>query len=604
MQSTPAVLFLVTTILTRLLASSANETNFYEWVVGNSIEFASGNSISLTSSLLVMGSPGEGTTEDGYKSGIVSLFRTLDDDDHYDDHEGRKSRSRKEKEDFLQKTLELVGGRNDNFGYSVAAASDSQTFIVGAPYPNTSEIGEGRGRGYAIVYDYDESTESWEQLGDYIVGDADGERAGSTVDISDDGRVIAVASLGDEFDRGRVRLFVYDEEKKNWSPLGSDLYGYEHQAQLGVSLSLIGNVEETYLAVGAPGINSGKGHVQVSRYNKQVRMWEQLGLDIAGTRPMDRTGTSVSLGFDKDKLELYVAVGSPSEGYDGGPDVGNVGTNGHVQVYRYRLNEDDTEDEQLWDAFVPEIGEMEEDDETGMRVALSNNGNRLAVASPNHNSVRGMVRIFDYNTELESYTIVGQPIEGENAGDKLGAEISINEDRVAVSALYGGYGNVYSLRAKRYNKMSGNVMIIILVIGSCFAACFILGRQARRRGFRWSSAAKAISFPAIGRRNKLRQRSSPVETADRTEWPFPFFTDAERARIVEIQKAEEDKAIEGVFLHGMIRSDGDGSRRSSGNSRRSSSVSLSSASHGDSDLSEDSSSSNTIDESDVFRTIA
>jgi len=597
MQSKPAVLFLATTILARLLASSAKETYSYEWVAGNSIEFANGNSISLTSSLLVTGNPKEGTTEDGYKSGIVSLFRTLDDDNDNDD-------SRKEKEDFLQNTLELVGGRDDNFGYSVAAASDSRTFIVGAPYPNTSEFGEGRGRGYAIVYDYDESTESWEQLGDYIVGDVDGERAGSTVDISDDGRVIAVASLGDEFNRGRVRLLVYDEEKENWSPLGSDLYGYEHQAQFGVSLSLIGNVEETYLAVGAPGINSGKGHVQVSRYNKQVQMWEQLGLDIAGTRPKDRTGRSVSLGLDKNKLELYVAVGSPSEGYYGGPDVGNVGTNGHVQVYRYQLNEDDADDEQIWDAFVPEIGEMEEDDETGMRVAMSKNGNRLAVASPNHNGVRGMVRIFDLL--LESYTIVGQPIEGENAGDKLGAEISINGDRVAVSALYGGYGNVYSLRAKRYNKMSGNVMIIILVIGSCFAACFILGKKVRRRGFRWSSAAKAISFPAIGRRNKLRQGSSPVETADRTEWPFPFFTDAERARIVEIQKAEEDKAIEGVVLHGMIRSDGDASRRSSGNSRRSSSISFSSASHGDSDMSEDSSLFNTIDEIDVrvFRTIA
>jgi len=511
MQSKPAVLFLATTILARLLASSAKETYSYEWVAGNSIEFANGNSISLTSSLLVTGNPKEGTTEDGYKSGIVSLFRTLDDDNDNDD-------SRKEKEDFLQNTLELVGGRDDNFGYSVAAASDSRTFIVGAPYPNTSEFGEGRGRGYAIVYDYDESTESWEQLGDYIVGDVDGERAGSTVDISDDGRVIAVASLGDEFNRGRVRLLVYDEEKENWSPLGSDLYGYEHQAQFGVSLSLIGNVEETYLAVGAPGINSGKGHVQVSRYNKQVQMWEQLGLDIAGTRPKDRTGRSVSLGLDKNKLELYVAVGSPSEGYYGGPDVGNVGTNGHVQVYRYQLNEDDADDEQIWDAFVPEIGEMEEDDETGMRVAMSKNGNRLAVASPNHNGVRGMVRIFDLL--LESYTIVGQPIEGENAGDKLGAEISINGDRVAVSALYGGYGNVYSLRAKRYNKMSGNVMIIILVIGSCFAACFILGKKVRRRGFRWSSAAKAISFPTIGRRNKLRKGALPWRLQIGRSGPF------------------------------------------------------------------------------------
>eukprot|EP01083_Nonionella_stella_P132117 401598_1 len=151
-------------------------------------------------------------------------------------------------------------------------------------------------------------------------------------------------------------------------------------------------MEETYLAVGAPGINSGKGHVQVSRYNKQVQMWEQLGLDIAGTRPNDRTGRSVSLAWDKDKSELYVAVGSPSEGYYGGPDVGKVGTNGHAQVYRYQLNKDDTDDVQLWDPFVPEIGEMEEDDETGMRVALSKNGNRLAVASPNHNGVSGMVQ--------------------------------------------------------------------------------------------------------------------------------------------------------------------------------------------------------------------
>lgn len=238
-----------------------------------------------------------------------------------------------------------------------------------------------------------------------------------------------------------------------------------------------------------------------------------------------------------------------------------------------------------------------------MRVALSKSGKRLAVASPNHNGFRGMVRIFDYNTDLETYTIVGQPIEG-GVGDKFGADVSIHGDLVAVSTVYGGYGNVYFLRAKRYNKMSGNVTIIIFVIGSCFAACLIVGRKARHRGFRWSSAAKAISFPAIGRRKRLRQGSSPVDTVDRTEWPFPFFTDAERARIVEIQKAEEDKAIEGIVLHGMIRSGGDSSRRGSGNSRRSSGVSLSSASHGDSDISVNSSSSNTIDEDNVFRTIA
>mmetsp|Transcript_19011 Transcript_19011/g.28869 ORF Transcript_19011/g.28869 Transcript_19011/m.28869 type:complete len:96 (+) Transcript_19011:260-547(+) len=83
--------------------------------------------------------------------------------------------------------------------------------------------------------------------------------------------------------------------------------------------------------------------------------------------------------------------------------------------------------------------------------------------------------------------------------------------------------------------------------------------------------------PHDWKKEQTQEGSSPVETADRTEWPFPFFTDAERARIVEIQKAEEDKAIEGVVLHGMIRSDGDASRRSSGNSRRSSSISFSSA---------------------------
>ena len=50
----------------------------------------------------------------------------------------------------------------------------------------------------------------------------------------------------------------------------------------------------------------------------------------------------------------------------------------------------------------------------------------LVVGSPNFSSAKGLVKVYSFNGA--SWSQIGSNIEGENDGDKLGENISINSD--------------------------------------------------------------------------------------------------------------------------------------------------------------------------------
>jgi hypothetical protein len=84
--------------------------------------------------------------------------------------------------------LVIVGDvSEDGLGTSVALSADAKTIVAGAPYSNNNT-------GYVIVYTTGDDGGSWTQLGQTIYGIRTDDSFGDSVDISSDGKLLAVGS--------------------------------------------------------------------------------------------------------------------------------------------------------------------------------------------------------------------------------------------------------------------------------------------------------------------------------------------------------------------------------------------------------------------------
>ena len=140
--------------------------------------------------------------------------------------------------------------------------------------------------------------------------------------MSSDGSIVAIGAIENNdngFRSGHVR--VYENVNGTWTQLGSDIDGEAPEDRSGHSVSL--SSDGTIVAIGAQ-LNhdngSNSGHVRVYEYGNDT--WTQLGFDIDGEAKDDKSGYSVSLSSDGS----IVAIGA-RENDDNGDK------SGHVRVY-------------------------------------------------------------------------------------------------------------------------------------------------------------------------------------------------------------------------------------------------------------------------------
>lgn len=136
----------------------------------------------------------------------------------------------------------LEGDRaGDDFGHSVAIAGDGKKVIVGVPNNNYYN---GRGAGSAKVYEYNEGSQRWEQIGEKIVGrEAEWDYSGSSVDIDDAGDTVVVGAsprIG-----GYARVYRYTEGK--WEQQGQDLDERKEGEYFGFSVAISDNGEKVFI---------------------------------------------------------------------------------------------------------------------------------------------------------------------------------------------------------------------------------------------------------------------------------------------------------------------------------------------------------------------
>ncbi len=161
-----------------------------------------------------------------------------------------------------------------------------------------------------------------------------------------------------------------------------------------------------------------------------IQAQSQLGADIDGEAASDHSGGSVSMSADGSR----VAIGAVSNS-------GSFTSAGHVRVYSWNGSG--------WTQLGADMNGEASNDNSGFSVALSADGNRVAIGSVGNagggipGQSTGHVRV--YNWSGTNWIQLGADIDGEATFDQSGASVSLSTDgsRVAIGAINnGGKGHV------------------------------------------------------------------------------------------------------------------------------------------------------------------
>jgi hypothetical protein len=85
-----------------------------------------------------------------------------------------------------QKGTSIIGERNDKIGVSVSLSSDGSILGIGVPENSDNNTG------YVSMYKI--SNEKWHKIGKNILGENTNDKSGSSISISNDGKIIAIGS--------------------------------------------------------------------------------------------------------------------------------------------------------------------------------------------------------------------------------------------------------------------------------------------------------------------------------------------------------------------------------------------------------------------------
>ena len=325
-----------------------------------------------------------------------------------------------------------IDGENpgDLSGHSVAISANGNIVAIGAIENNDG----GSRSGHVRVYENLDGT--WTQIGDDIAGEAADDRSGWSLALSADGSIVAIGSDLNNSWRGQVE--VYENVGGAWTQIGEDIEGENFQDISATSISL--SDDGSIIAIGAPrsdGIANNSGHVRV--FENLGGSWMQIGQDIDGEQEQGRLGNSVALNGEGN----IVAIGASQNDENG--------TNtGEVKVYE---NIDGT-----WTQLGGDINGVVEFEDSGSEVALSQDGNIVAIssASSNANGLHsGLVRIFEYLGGV--WTQIGEDINGEASEDYFGWSIALSASGnvIAIGALWNDDNGFNSGHVKIYQNIGG-----------------------------------------------------------------------------------------------------------------------------------------------------
>jgi hypothetical protein len=133
--------------------------------------------------------------------------------------------------------------------------------------------------GHVRVYEWSDTTSSWEHRGFDIDGEAACDYSGTSVSLSSDGSIIAIGAIGNDgnaddtsYNSGHVRVYEWNDTTSSWEKKGTDIDGEAGSDWFGNKVSLSG--DGSIVAIGTYR-NDGdisnddsyqSGHVRVYKY--------------------------------------------------------------------------------------------------------------------------------------------------------------------------------------------------------------------------------------------------------------------------------------------------------------------------------------------------
>ena len=299
--------------------------------------------------------------------------------------------------------------QGDRSGWSVSLSADGNTLAVGARQDDSS----GNRSGSTQIYTWNGT--AWSQLGNDIDGEAAEDESGHSVSLSADGTTVAIGARrndGNGNSSGHTR--IYNWNGTTWNQLGSDIDGEAANDFSGRSISL-SNDGKT-VAIGAhknDGNGSNSGHTRIYSWNGTT--WSQLGGDIDGEASDDESGFSVSLAGNG----TVVAVSAYQNN-------GNGSNAGHTRIYTWNGT--------TWNQLGSDIDGEAADDEGGYSIALSNDGNTIAIGArlnDGNGTNSGQTRIYSWSGN--TWSQLGSDIDGEASDDESGFSVSLSDDGTTVA---------------------------------------------------------------------------------------------------------------------------------------------------------------------------
>ena len=381
--------------------------------------------------------------------------------------------------DILYESIQIIKGSNafEHAGSSVSMSPDGEFIAVG--YKEADGLAAKK-TGLVRVYQRNSMNTSYTSLGrDSMYGKATDDEFGASVSISNDGHRVAVgarsSSSMDKVKNGEVIVFEYSNISQSWLQLGIPIQGMQDAARHGFSVSLSG--DGFRLAVGAPKDNGGTGSVGVYDYNYESKEWVILDDFIFGEADGDRTGFSVSLSNDGSTVAVGSAFTSSSNG--------DLSSSGSTAVYKIEGGYDSNSSISLIKQGQTLVG-ANDDAQFGYSVSLSSSGTRLAVGSNGFRSknLTKVGRCAVYELRQENWIEIGHFIgTEENEETGLYVAIAVNGNVVSCSKINSvGGASIGSVAILEEVKAGWNVLDVIgasLGKSSSFGAYVSLSRDGK-----------------------------------------------------------------------------------------------------------------------------
>ncbi len=330
---------------------------------------------------------------------------------------------------------ELEGSaKHDQFGHSISISRDGTILAVGAIEVNQS-------KGYVEVYE--QIGNSWQLLGNKIIGDTHKERFGGQISLSADGtRLVVGASRNHDAGNqaGTARIYELNTSRTEWIAISTELDGSNIKARAGEAVAISG--DGNTVAVGMPQhrkkvSTNNPGNVAVYKYNALTEDWTLYEINTSGSpdgidkSEKEHFGSSVALSYDGNTIIVGAPkFNNPASNYSSMVEEGRAVIYDFTEGVGY-TKVDDIRGQAFHGALI------------GSSVAISDDGETVVVGGPhsksnqNYEEKTGVTYVYERDNN-NKYELIAKPIWGKNFEDRAGA-VSISGDGKRVARAVRGH---------------------------------------------------------------------------------------------------------------------------------------------------------------------